>query len=301
MNNLNKISLLILLALFINLTGCMGSYTFTTAARPGETVALTVGNLGGEYKRQDISIDILAGGQFYPIPAGDPNIRALINTYVDPLSKVVIGSQTGQNIDGQEITWGNQIMLATGDDKEWYQSLLFFNLPDDLPAGTAFVIIKNTNGDTLGTPPITVLDKDLVGTSAANTFGTNGGPIPDEQMQSMERPQHYEITFNGATVPHAIEINMDHTNGVGIAYVVNPRGDIKNISWSDTGSQLKVILMPAKNTTLGDFKDFKFYVAGGITGLVETSTGLLQAEVSGFDVSGTPIAEAITMTITNKN
>jgi len=104
----------------------------------------------------------------------------------------------------------------------------------------------------------------------------------------MQRAGHYTVNISGSTVPYAVQLDLVHApdvdhGGAGKAHVINPRGDIKNVSWRDDGSNLRVMLMPAKGVALGNMKDFKFYVAGGVTGLNIIS-------VKAVDTNGNPVA-----------
>lgn len=291
-----NITLLLFVALLVNITGCTGANTFGMAARAGDTIAIMPGRFP-DITRADIKIDIIdsAGSSSY-IPANDPSIRAFFYSYPDPLSKVVIGYETNQNIDGDETFWGTLIQGATLYDKEWMQGTLVFDLPSTLPTGTTVLLIKAYNAatsswDTINSPIITIVN----GTGQSNPFNTTQiGGVSNQQIQSMERANHSTISFTGATIPHAIEINMTHNadvdnGGVGRAYVVNPRGDIKSINWTDDGTNLKVILMPTHNQVLNDMQDFKFYVAGEIIGLTLVSA-------QGFDTNGNAVA--ITASVT---
>jgi hypothetical protein len=58
--------------------------------------------------------------------------------------------------------------------------------------------------------------------------------------------------------------------------------NMKSLVWSDDGMNLKVILSPANLTGIKSLKDFKFYIAGGITNL---TLGSLKA----VDKDGTSI------------
>ena len=100
-----------------------------------------------------------------------------------------------------------------------------------------------------------------------------------EQLAALERADAYLITFNGSTIPHAIHLVLNHDSGVGTTWVVNPRGDLKNVVWSDTGSAITVMLTPANGLTLQQMIHFKFYVAGGLTGLTVAS-------LKAYDING---------------
>jgi hypothetical protein len=77
--------------------------------------------------------------------------------------------------------------------------------------------------------------------------------------------------------------------GVGRAYVVNPIGYIKNASWTDDGTNMKVILLPVRDGEITTMEDFKFYVAGGITGLQFASGGTSLVGAQAFDIDGNPV------------
>jgi hypothetical protein len=116
------------------------------------------------------------------------------------------------------------------------------------------------------------------------------------QLQSMERAPKYTISFSGgSTLPAALQIDLTHSpassaGGVGTPLVVNPRGEMKNISWTDDGTHLRVILLTSGDGTTKDpsltnyaWKYFKFYVSGGITNLLVTN-------VKAYDSAGNPIS-----------
>lgn len=289
-----SIIILLFITMLTNITGCTGVQSFGIAARPGDTVSLMTG-YHSNYSRADFSLKFYDSldNLITSIPANDPRIRAFVHTYPDPLSKIIIGYETNQDISGPntETQWGFQTSVATGSDKEWFQSMLIVDLPNTLPLGIATIQVSTTAQPFLALINIDILDS----AGSANTFlAKDTGSLSDSQIQSLERANHSTISFTGATIPQAIEINMTHdadvdNGGVGRAYVVNPRGDIKSINWTDDGANLKVVLMPTHNQTLSDMQDFKFYVAGEITGLT-----LVNAQ--GFDSDGNTVA--ITASIT---
>ena len=91
--------------------------------------------------------------------------------------------------------------------------------------------------------------------------------------------------------PYAVQLGMGHNPGK--IYVVNPRGDTKNLSWSDDGTNLTVMITPAwlkgaapaAGETLGEFIHFKFYVAGDIV----NSLFIQPTSVEGFDIDGNSV------------
>jgi hypothetical protein len=109
------------------------------------------------------------------------------------------------------------------------------------------------------------------------------------QLATLERVSFYDITFSGTTLPHAIELELTHDpdasqGGNGKAYAVDPISGIKNVSWADDGNILKVILMPTEDGMITDFRDFRFYVAGGVTNRANLSG------VQAFDINGNAVA-----------
>lgn len=105
----------------------------------------------------------------------------------------------------------------------------------------------------------------------------------------MERVAHFTVGFSGSTIPVAIQLDLSHDpdvdhGGSGRPYVINPRGDIKNVMWSDTGTAMRVLMTPAKMQPLSSFSDYKFYVAGGITNL--NIVDLKAVDINGNDVAG---------------
>lgn len=275
-----------LLFLLTFLTGCTGIQTFGIAARAGDTVALALG-WNQAISRQNLIVTITAADYTpYTYNPGDPAIRAIINNYPDPVSNLVVGTETGQNIAGQETIWGALIGSVTAGDKDWSQSIVLLDLPLGMALGTATVDVSTTDG--LVIAPISI--EILAGNGSPHTFSNQEGlTISAGHLKSLERSAHYTITFLGSAVPHAIQLDLVHdpdanNGGVGRAYVVNPRGDIKNINWSDDGVNLRVIMLPVKNQTLSDLLHFKFYIAGGITGL---QTPVVQAfDINGNEVTG---------------
>jgi hypothetical protein len=100
------------------------------------------------------------------------------------------------------------------------------------------------------------------------------------------------VKFTATTIPHSLEAEFTHDIGVGVPWVANSRGDIKNVTWSDTGSTLKVMLVPTAGATLTRAKDLKFYIAGGLSNVV-----LKPSSLKGYDINGNLIA-GITATVT---
>ena len=109
------------------------------------------------------------------------------------------------------------------------------------------------------------------------------------QLCSLARASYYLVIFAGSTLPHAIQLDLSYDPGAGLGgvgkpYSVNPISGMKNISWTDDGNSMRVILMPSEDNLVSEFSDFRFYVAGGIQNLV--SGGPVEA----FDINGNPVA-----------
>ena len=128
---------------------------------------------------------------------------------------------------------------------------------------------------------------DIVGTGGfTHDFGTTaGGPLQRIHMAALERASHYAVTLSDSgTVPYAVQMDFTHDTGVGKAYVVEPISGVKNISWTDDGSTLRVVILPAEETSVRTIDDFKFYVAGGVTNLAPISTQAFN--IDGVTVTG---------------
>jgi len=274
--------LLFILAMGI-LSGCIGAKTFHEYARAGDTVALAAG-WKQNFSRDNITVTITpsSGAPVVYLP-NDPAVRAVVNLYPDPVSSVLVSTETGQDLTTSAQTYGYLVNAGyTNGDKDWWQTTVFIDLPPIIPAGTASINISDSTGGT-----VTSAVEIIPGAGSPNTFDTTFGPLNVFQIASLERVTHYTVNFTGAAIPYAIQVDLLHdpdvdNGGAGRAYVVNPRGDIKNATWKDGGSNLRVILTPAKGTVLGNMKDFKFYVAGGVTGLQIVN-------VKPFDVNGNPL------------
>ena len=148
----------------------------------------------------------------------------------------------------------------------------------------------------------------IAGTGTPHSFDADlsnvGGPgyvqslIP-EMFQSLARSSHTEVNIDSTgDIPYAIEITMTHlpdstVGGTGKAFVINSLGYLKNLSWSDDGTNMKIILMQSKDGTINDMSDYKFYVAG-------TASGLTAGTVKGYDINGDEIT-GLTSTLTPFN
>jgi len=304
MSILRKISFnaLAVLAVTVWLPGCVAVAPFPTSAHPGDTVALPLGDFS-RLRRSNVSVDIktLIPGctgtitkctqVFATLPAGDSAIRALINLYPDPVSNLVVGDATGQNIVGQESMWGGDIDALSDHDKDWAQTLLLFDLPSTITDSWIAVDVRDGGSIIDSDRGITILP----GAGAPDPFDAIGvGPLTPSHLGALERSAHYTVSFSGPTVPYAIQVSMNHAPdlnadpmlGVGKSYVVGTRGDIKTTHWQDDGTNLKVILIPSNGATLGRLEPLQFYVAGGIQNLQLNTVGGVEA----FDINGNPVS-----------
>jgi hypothetical protein len=272
-----------MLSIFV-LQGCVGARTFHEVARAGDTVAVAAG-WKHNFSRDNITVTITpSSGSPIVYPPNDPAVRAAVNLYPDPLSSLLVSPQIGQDLTPSARTYASVISNNyTNHDSDWWQTTVFVDLPDSLPSGTATISITNPQGESVS-PTVDIVD----GVGQPNSFDATTGPINGSQLASMERVGNYVVRFAGSTIPYAIQVEIVHDpdkahGGTGVAYVINPRGDIKNVTWSDTGSNLRVILIPAHGVVLSDMLDYKFYVTGGVNNLNVLS-------VKAVDVDGNPVS-----------
>lgn len=293
--NITRLKFLLFLSLLGGLAGCAGTQTFGTAARAGDTVTLAVGWLTN-LKRQNLSVTVTpsSGPAITNVP-----VRAVINLYPDPSSGLIVGTQTKQNLGNNDQFTGDRInWFLTNRDAEWMQSTILLDLPPpaSLPPGNATITVVDSAGATIRPIAITVLP----GTGSSDLFHVVHPFYPGiydfdllsgypGAFKSLEHAARYLVKIasykvNGVDViPHALQVEFTRTAGVGKPWVVNPRGDIKSVFWSDDGTNLKVMVMPTNGKTLlpdeGGLINQKFYIAGGIT-------GLSQPTVKAYDING---------------
>ena len=286
---------ILLVAVTLGIVGCGGTAPLNPAYRAGDTVALAAG-WRQSFDRSNLTVTITGSdGMSTVYQPGNSAIRAIINLYPDPLSYLVVGTRTGLSTNyNSGSTYGYTMNSAFTDyDPDWWETSVFVDLPTTLPVGTAYVDLQSSTGETFGPIPVNIVN----GQGSPSTFSaeTLGNMTPTE-LQSMERAPKYTVNFSGgSTLPFALQVDLTHdpsssAGGTGIPFVVNPRGEMKNISWTDDGTHLRVILLTSGDGTSKDpsfsnykWKYFKFYVSGGITGLVVTS-------VKAYDAAGNPIS-----------
>ena len=279
----------IMLVTFLT-TGCTGFQSFTTAARGGDTVSLTMGwNQDLSKDQLTVTITPSSGGPIVYLP-GDPAVRALVNMYPDPLSRLIVERETGDFSDDGFLFSAFMENSITGADKDFSQKLLLLDLPAGIATGSATLSFSSTGGETLSSLAVEILP----GTGASHQFQVQEGLTPTlgTQLVLAERAPNYAITFSGSIVPHAIQVDLTHdpdknNGGVGLPYVVNVRGtDVKTTNWgASNGTDIRVILMPSGAAPLTDLVNFKFYVAGGLQNLQ-----LVPSSVKAFDIDGNEIS-----------
>ena len=289
-------SLTVLLVL-LNLTGCTGISSFTTAARAGDTVALSLG-WNKNITRQNLTVKITpAVGSPVVYGPNDPALRAVVNMYPDPASRLVVGFETNQSLGYGSAGYAGIVYgSATNQDRDWYETELLVDLPPSLSVGTATITLSTPagpvmfkNGNGVLRPTSVVVDI-LPGTGSPNTFGaaegvTLGvGAIPI--LLSLERGDTNTVSLNGARVPYAVQMTLAHTPGVGIPWIGNARGDTRNIMWTDDGTNLKVMVILKSGLTSLNLNDFKFSVAGGVAGLALQPSSLRAYDVNGNLLAG---------------
>lgn len=280
--------LLAVLSTFL-LFGCSGVKTFHQVAQVGDTVAVATG-WQPNFSRDKINVYVYASDNTEMIfGPDDPSIRAVVNMYPDPVSSIVVSRRTGQNITSDAVTYGNTTATFANNQEDWFQTIVFFDLPLTLPGGVPFPTGTTYVGVAEAADPNNTYIESrfnlVAGTGERHDFESFGaGTLDRKKLAVLERASYFDVTFSGTTLPHAIQLELTHDTGVGQAYAVNPISGMKNISWSDDGSVLKVILMPSEDGLITDFTDFRFYVAGGITNLTNVSG------VQAFDINGSPVS-----------
>jgi len=273
-----------LILVLLAVAGCTATTPFPIAARPGDTVVLPIG-WNKNLTRQNITITITpTSGATITYTPNDANIRTIVNMYPDPASRLVVGTETQQSLGVDADVYGGLINDAvTNNDRDWWQTIVYFDLPPSIAPGMASVDVAGPSGSVL-TAPATI--EILAGVGKPYDGGDTLFSSQEKQsiLTALERTDHYTVNFVASTVPHSIQVEFSHAAGTGKAWIVNPRGDIKNVVWSDDGVNLRVLLVPTHGETLAHLSHFKFYIAGGITDLLLT-------HVKAYDVNGIPVTD----------
>lgn len=291
---MNKSLFVVFISLII--TSCGGLNTFHEYARAGDTVAVPVG-MQTNFSKDNITVTITPStGADIVLAATDPTIRGIMNLYPDPVSNMLVSRAINENTTPNAQIFADSLLLSSSFNKDWFQTTVFLDLPASLPVGTTTVEINNGLGDTHS-----VSLEIIAGTGSANTFNSdfNGGLLLSaDMMDSLSRASHNIITLDSATIPHAVELTFTHdpdstAGGSGKAFVVNPLGYLKNISWSDDGTTMKIIIMQSKDGIIDDMTDYKFYITG-------TTTNLALVSTAGYDINGDSVV-GVSTTITVSN
>lgn len=214
----------------------------------------------------------------------------MFQAYPDPVSKLVVADRAhttyGTQFPDYIIdAWGNGVRDLTKGDNDWSESFVLFDLPTNIGVGVASLQFTS-GGVNLTAAPITieVLPGPAASTQPFQYFnGANPNPAP---YTGGERASHFVVKFTGpvGTIPNSIEAVFSRTLGAtGDPWVTHGRGDLKNLMWSDNGSEIKIMLTPVKGAPLSSLQDFKFYVTGSVTALNRVS-------VKAYDVLGNPLS-----------
>ena len=285
MKNSLKEQLVILLMTTLTFA-CSGDKTFNDYARAGDTIAVAAG-WKQNFNKENITITITPSiGSIITILPGDPAIRASLNFYADPLSSAIVSRETGLDLSTYARLYEGVITANyTKDDKDWYESTVFIDLPPTLPTGTTQIEVTNSQGASV-IAMVEIIDG--VGSPSTLTAQNNTNLTP-AMLDALTRVEHYTVDVTGTTLPYAVELTLMHdpdqsSGGTGVPYAINPLGYKKNLIWNDDGVTMKVILTPANTTRLMDhFNDYKFYVAGNVQNLVVSS-------VNAYDLNGNVVA-----------
>lgn len=272
-------------AVWLWVAGCSSNTTFPVAARPGDSIMLPIGwRTNVTRDNLTVTFQAAAGGATTTYAPSDPNVRAVLKLYPDPVSRLVVGTETQQGFGTNAAQYGNLLNdRVTNQDRDWWQSVVYLDIPRVLSAGRTLVTLSTPQGR-VG-DPITI--DILSGVGSASDGGASSlfsGQDATKIFQSLERADHKTVSFVGKTIPHSIQIEFSHTPGVGRPWLVNPRGDIKNITWSAAGATITALLTPTHGFTLDYLTDFKFYVAGGLADLKVT-------RIRAYDLSGKPLTD----------
>ena len=287
--------MLFLTILSLSIIGCAGTRTFNEYARAGDTVAIPAGWMQ-HLSPDNITVTITpSSGVPIIYPPNDPSVKAIVNMPIDPLSSMVVSRETGIEHTPNARTYSSVIQYNyTSFDKDWWQTVVFLDLPLSLPLGRARIDVDNTDGEH-SFMTLEIID----GVGKPHTFSAQSlGPMTDVQRQSLLRVDHYTINFSGSVVPRSIQVDLSHdadvdNGGVGRVHVVNPIGYVKNAAWSDDGFTTRVLLTPARESSIQEFSDYKFYVAGGVENLAV-------AQLRAFDDAGMPL-NGVSASITYNN
>lgn len=283
-----------IIALVICLTqaSCGGLKAFHEYARAGDTVAVPVG-MQPDFSKDNVTVTITPSvGADIVLTATDPAVRAVLNFYPDPVSNMIVSRGINEDLTPFATTYASSLSYDAGNgryEKDYFQTTVFVDLPATLPVGLTQIQVSNGTGTTHA------LTLDVVpGTGTASTFDSdfNGGLLLTPNiLDSLSRAPHTTVSFAPVapgTEPHAVELSFTHdpdktAGGTGQAFVINPLGYLKTLSWADDGINMKIIMLQSKAGIIDDMLDYKFYISGNVTNLQLVS-------VQGYDINGNSIA-----------
>jgi hypothetical protein len=227
-----------------------------------------------------------SNGATYTYAPGDGRVRAVIQAYPDPVSKMVVADGTNTFYPETDGSFTSSAMAyfartLTQQDSDWSNTLVLIDLPADIPTGPADIRFATVDDGPLAQGPVRV--EVLPGPAgAANPLMISdlGSPLP-APIKAAERAPHYAVSFTGPAVPHALQVDL--AAGPGPTWVTHGRGDLKSLHWSLEGGRLRVLLTPAQAQTLPRLGDLKFYVAGAPASLRVTA-------LRAYDLAGVPLA-----------
>lgn len=287
---LKRIFILSLCTVF--LMSCGALRTFHEYARAGDTVAVPIGTKAN-FNKDNITVTITPSiGDNIVLSATDPKIRGIINYYPDPISSMNVSREIQEDITASSKTYAFTVLFMANNDKDYFQTVVFVDLPATLPPGLTQVEVAND----LGESHQVTLDV-IEGVGIANSFNAdfNSGLLLDANMlDSLARASHTTVNIASDVIPHAVEISFTHDpdvsiGGTGKAFVVNPLGYRKSLHWTDDGTNMMIIMNESKTGLIDHMNDYKFYIAGTVTGL-QFST------VKGYDINGVLIPDVTVTT-----
>ena len=123
-------------------SGCTGLRTFHDHARAGDTVAVAAGRaLYLQRGNIEVTVTDSAGTvtTYTPGQAGYDAVKASVNLYPDPLSSLVVSDRIGKALTPFALDYSSAINFTTGDNRDWWETVVFVNLPDPMALGDASI------------------------------------------------------------------------------------------------------------------------------------------------------------------
>ena len=210
-----------------------------------------------------------------------------------------MSAQTGADVSPFSLLYSGLINAnVTGSDEDWWQTTVFVDLPANVPTGgLADITVSTLDGSESVTTTVQVVEPDPAFGGSADLFEVElAGVLNDNQLKSLERIDHYVVSFDGSSLPHAVQIDLAYHDLVG--HVVNPRGVSKSVLWSDNAGTYRVMVLPAdQQRGFHVMTDLKFYVAvmAGAAGVANLS--VIPGSVRAFDQNGAPVEDEISASV----